>query len=174
MIYVCMCMHSCIWDHDATLHLIFGYGVASVSRIEKIIGLFCKRALSKRRYSAKETYHLINPTDRSHPKCVACACACVCVCVYIHMYTCVCTSVFGTSTLRCIVSACTYTHGVRMFMVYVCSKCTYVQSVRIFMVYVHSCACVCVCGCSVSDHTSYHLLSMCAWLFKWMDGWMDG
>ena len=29
------------------------YGVASVSRIDKIIGLFCIRALQKRRYSAK-------------------------------------------------------------------------------------------------------------------------
>jgi len=33
----------------------------------KIIGLFCKRALQKRRYSAKETYNFIDPTDRSHP-----------------------------------------------------------------------------------------------------------
>ena len=32
------------------------YGVALVSRIDKMIGLFCKRALQKRRYSAKETY----------------------------------------------------------------------------------------------------------------------
>jgi len=38
------------------------YVVASVSRIDKIIGLLCKRALQKRRYSAKET-----PTDCSHP-----------------------------------------------------------------------------------------------------------
>jgi len=44
-----------------------GHGVASVSRIDKMIGLFCKRALSKKRYSGKETYDLINPTDRSHP-----------------------------------------------------------------------------------------------------------
>jgi len=44
-----------------------GYRVASDSRIDKIIGLFCKRALSKRRYSAKETYNFIDPTDRSHP-----------------------------------------------------------------------------------------------------------
>ena len=43
------------------------YGVASVSRIDKMIGLFCKRALQKRRYSAKETYNLIDPTDCSHP-----------------------------------------------------------------------------------------------------------
>jgi len=43
------------------------YGVALVSRIDKIIGLFYKRALLKRWYSAKETYNFIDPTDRSHP-----------------------------------------------------------------------------------------------------------
>ena len=43
------------------------YGVALVSRIDKIIGLFCKRALQKRQYSAKQTYNFIDPTDRSHP-----------------------------------------------------------------------------------------------------------
>jgi len=50
------------------------YGVASASRIDKSIGLFCKRALQKRQYSAKETYNLIDPTDRRHPieVCVVC------------------------------------------------------------------------------------------------------
>jgi len=33
----------------------------------KMIGLFCKRTLSKREYSAKETYNLKEPTHRSHP-----------------------------------------------------------------------------------------------------------
>jgi len=33
----------------------------------KIVGIFCKRALQKRRYSAKETYDLVDPTHRSHP-----------------------------------------------------------------------------------------------------------
>jgi len=37
---------------------ISSYWVASVGRIDKIIGLFCKRAQSKRMYSAKETYDL--------------------------------------------------------------------------------------------------------------------
>jgi len=37
--------------------------------IDKITGLFCKRALLKRRYSAKETYNLIDPTNQSHPIC---------------------------------------------------------------------------------------------------------
>jgi len=31
--------------------------VATTSRLLEIIGLFCKRALQNRRYSAKETYH---------------------------------------------------------------------------------------------------------------------
>jgi len=43
------------------------YGVATISRLHKIIGLFCKRALLKRRYSAKETYDFKEPTNRSHP-----------------------------------------------------------------------------------------------------------
>ena len=43
------------------------YGVATMSRLLKIIGLFCKRALENTRYSAKETYHFKEPTNRSHP-----------------------------------------------------------------------------------------------------------
>jgi len=52
---------------NTPLNKIIGYGVALVSRIDSIIGLFCKRALYKRQYSDKETYDLIDPTDRSHP-----------------------------------------------------------------------------------------------------------
>jgi len=43
------------------------YGVAIMIRLLKITVLFCKRALQKRLYSAKETYNFIDPTDRSHP-----------------------------------------------------------------------------------------------------------
>jgi len=69
--------------HDTTrryVHTIIIYGVASVSSIDKIIGFFCKRALYKRRYSANETYKLIDPTDRSHPTHV---CAHTCFCVWV-------------------------------------------------------------------------------------------
>ena len=55
----CVCDLKCVCDMT--------YGVALASRIDKIIGLFCKRALKKRRYSAKETYDCIDPTDCSHP-----------------------------------------------------------------------------------------------------------
>jgi len=42
------------------------YGVATISRLLKIPGLFCKRALSKRLYSEKETCNFKKPTNRSH------------------------------------------------------------------------------------------------------------
>ena len=43
------------------------HGVATCSRRMNIIGLFCKRVLWKRLYSAKETYNFKEPTNRSHP-----------------------------------------------------------------------------------------------------------
>jgi len=42
------------------------YGVALVSRIDRIAGLLSKETY-RSRYSSKETYHFINPTDSSHP-----------------------------------------------------------------------------------------------------------
>jgi len=52
--------------HECTPTL-FGteYGVPTITRIDQIIGLFCKTAILNRRYSAKETYHFIDATDRS-------------------------------------------------------------------------------------------------------------
>jgi len=43
------------------------YKVAMISRLLQIIGLFCKRALWKRRYSAKQIHNFKEPTKRSHP-----------------------------------------------------------------------------------------------------------
>jgi len=42
-------------------------GVATISTLLQILGLLCKRDLWKRRYSAKETCHCKEPTNRSHP-----------------------------------------------------------------------------------------------------------
>jgi len=41
-------------------------GMATISTLFKVIGLFCKRSLYKKPYSAKETYNLKEPTNRSH------------------------------------------------------------------------------------------------------------
>jgi len=43
------------------------YGVATIGRLLEILGLFCKKALEKRPYSANETYNFKEPTNRSHP-----------------------------------------------------------------------------------------------------------
>jgi len=69
---VCVCIFVCLRVFASVYVVVFvcwcnAYGVASVSRIVTIIGLFCKRALLKRQYSANETYNLIDPTDCSHP-----------------------------------------------------------------------------------------------------------
>jgi len=64
-------MHTCKCKQDALESPIKcswnDYGGALVSRIDKIIGLFWKRALQKSHYSAKETYNFIDPTNRSRP-----------------------------------------------------------------------------------------------------------
>ena len=44
-----------------------GYGVATISRMLKNIGLFCTRALQKRPVFCKETCIFKHPTRRSHP-----------------------------------------------------------------------------------------------------------
>ena len=41
--------------------------MATISRLLKTIGLFCKRTLQKRLYSAQETNDFKEPTNRSHP-----------------------------------------------------------------------------------------------------------
>ena len=61
------------------------YRVATISRLLQIIVLFCKRALQKRLYSAKETYHFKEPTNRSHPI-PSCWC-CFSFWYYMYIYT---------------------------------------------------------------------------------------
>jgi len=43
------------------------YGVATVSRIDKIVCLFCRISSLLQVSFAKETYHFIDPTNQSHP-----------------------------------------------------------------------------------------------------------
>ena len=58
----------CKWQIRYALHVFKEtHGVAGISRLLKIIGLFWKRALEKRQYSAKETCNFKEPTNQSHP-----------------------------------------------------------------------------------------------------------
>ena len=49
------------------LHIYHSYGVATVSRIDKITGLFCRISSLLWVSFAKETYKFIEPTNCSHP-----------------------------------------------------------------------------------------------------------
>jgi len=60
----CVCV--CVWERKTETY-VHAYGVATISRLLKSIGLFCKRALWKRLYSAKETCNCKEPANRSHP-----------------------------------------------------------------------------------------------------------
>jgi len=44
------------------------YGVATISRLLKMIGLWCKRAQEERLYSTKETCNFKESTNGSHPQ----------------------------------------------------------------------------------------------------------
>ena len=53
----------CMTGYSTTV----SYGVATNSKLLKIKGLFCKKALRNRQYSAEKTYNFKEPTNRSHP-----------------------------------------------------------------------------------------------------------
>jgi len=65
--YACISLQCMYIITVITYSLLQWYGVAMTSRLLKIVGLFCKRALQKRLYSAKETYNFKEPTNHSHP-----------------------------------------------------------------------------------------------------------
>ena len=65
------------------------YGVATVSRIDKIIGLFCRILSLLWGSFAKEAYDLIDPTNRIrliYTSIFMYVYVCVCMCVGIPIY----------------------------------------------------------------------------------------
>ena len=65
---ICLLMkgHICLRMEGLFPH-IYTYGVATISRLLNIIGLFCRNSSLLQGSFAKETYKLIDPTNRSHP-----------------------------------------------------------------------------------------------------------
>jgi len=69
-VYLCNIWVAATWmtrDTSKTYIYVKAYGVATISRMLKNIGLFCKRALQKRPVFCKETCIFKHPTHRSHP-----------------------------------------------------------------------------------------------------------
>jgi len=67
------------------------YGVATISKPLKIVGLFCKRDLQKRPIFCKETCNFKEPPNRSHP--MHRYKEYMSVHLYIDIYACVCPSI---------------------------------------------------------------------------------
>jgi len=92
-ISVCVCLCVCVymmyvrcahtaaaeWPQmvDLCVLLCCMHGVATISRLLKIIGLFCRIQFLLYGSFAKETYNFEDPTNRSHP-----------ICVYVFRYVC--------------------------------------------------------------------------------------
>ena len=95
LFYICIYIYICSYGHN----LICLYGLATISRLLKIIGLFCKISSLLQGSFAKETYNFKEPTNRSHPisvsmviytpLCMYIVCACVCVSVCVRLCVCV-------------------------------------------------------------------------------------
>ena len=62
---VCVCV--CVRSVCACVLNVPIYGVATISRLFEIIGLFCRLSSLLSGSFAKETYNLKEPTNRSHP-----------------------------------------------------------------------------------------------------------
>jgi len=59
--------HMYVW-HDLNAAAGQGwYGVATISRLLKILGLFCRKSAVLQGSFAKEPYNFKEPTNRSHP-----------------------------------------------------------------------------------------------------------
>ena len=108
-----MCTHVCFTHththspYTCTKSYVETYGVSTISRLLKNVGLFCRISSLLQGSFAKATCNFKEPTNRSHRieearRCVqdaehiyvridicTCVCACVCVCVYICAYLCV-------------------------------------------------------------------------------------
>jgi len=118
--FICTMPHLCVtwlrlvrWAVSCAKVLytcVYVYGVAAISRLLKIMGLFCRLSGFYRALLQKKTYNLKEPTNCSHPISImyrrvwiddmrVCVCVCVCVCeweviyedryihIYIHLYT---------------------------------------------------------------------------------------
>jgi len=95
------------WHSTEIFHLSF---VFTPRKPGVNVGLFCKIALWKRRYSAKETYSFKEPTNRSHPiysvkkkKCV-----CVSFVISLHMMCLSLTHVSVSHTCVCLSHMCLF------------------------------------------------------------------
>jgi len=110
---VCCSVSQCVAVAAFGIPWALSYGVATISRMLKNIGFFCKRDLQKRPIFCKETYIFKHPTHRSHPipprPVLSLCCSvlqCVAVCCSVLQCVAVCCSALQCVTVCCSVLQC--------------------------------------------------------------------
>jgi len=71
-IYICTYIYIHLYLYDVSKYIriclhTYTYGVATISRLLRIMGLFCRIQSLLQGSFAKETYNFKEPTNRSHP-----------------------------------------------------------------------------------------------------------
>jgi len=142
LVRVCICLCVCMHVY------MFGMGwLRSVGSIKLYVSC-AEYCLFYKGLFAKETYILIDPTNRSHPICV-----CVCMRVFMHVYMfgmCVC--LYACVNIPVCVCVCVYKywlsgslHQWGLACVYVWCVCVWLCLVCVGVVCVFVCVCHCVC-----------------------------
>jgi len=132
------------------------YGVATISRLLKIIGLFCKTALQKRLCSAKETNIFKEPVEAT-PYC------CTPSSTLWHIYVCVSGHIQIRDTIRSDVYIYIYVH-----------KCLYTYIYSYIQVSLHTnITCSCVCQDTLRYVTRYVQMCDMTHLDVWHDSFRD-
>jgi len=125
--HMCDTKHSYVWY---TMHSYVWYGVATISKLLKIIGLFCRISSLLWGSFAKETYNCKEPTNRRYP-------------IWrIHM--CGMTHSFGKA-LVCACESCVR-HVVCMCRILSC-RVRMCEHMIWYFIRVCECSCVAVCVC---------------------------
>ena len=109
----------------------FIYGVASIRRLLKIIGLFCRISSLLWGYLSKETYNFKEPTNRSHPITIQHTCwrCYISICVYGHLH-----ATKGITTTLHFSTDFMYLSYIYMYTHLFCCVCFFI-SVRILCIY---------------------------------------
>jgi len=125
--HMCVCVYMYIYIAILVyvFIVIYTYGMATISRLLKITGLFCKRALYKRRYSAQETYNFKESTNRSHP---------IATLVYTYIYSYVCVSIHD-------INKCMYARAYIYMYIYI------YMHIHLYMcTHIYTCICMYICA----------------------------
>ena len=111
VVYLSVCLSVCLSVYLSVYHSVClsesVYGVAMISRLLQMIGLFCKILSLLQGSFAKKTYNFEEPTNRNHPISI---CLSVCLCLWFSVRVTVSICVYTRLYIQIQIYIYTYTH----------------------------------------------------------------